>query len=140
MQEVLKPIFQDLTKQELLERCLGGNTQNNNECFNSTVWSMAPKHVYNSKKIVKISCLIAACIFNEGFRPILKIMEVMGIGIGEIAASYATKRDEERILREDRRSSAVSKESRTQHRQAKMDENALLEQSEGIMYGAGIAD
>lgn len=112
VQEVLKPIYEDLTKTELLERCLGGNTQNNNECFNSTVWAMAPKHVFNGKKIVKIACLTAACIFNEGFSPVLKIMEVMGITIGQTAMQFATMRDQHRIVRANRRSTEASKEGR----------------------------
>lgn len=36
--EILKPIYEDLTHDDLLERCLGGLTQNNNESFNSCVW------------------------------------------------------------------------------------------------------
>ena len=35
--KLLKPIYEDLTKTELLERCLGGHTQNNNESFNNCV-------------------------------------------------------------------------------------------------------
>lgn len=31
------PIFEDLSRKELLERCLGGHTQNANESFNATV-------------------------------------------------------------------------------------------------------
>ena len=33
----LLPIYEDLTRDELLQRCLGGHTQNANECFNSTI-------------------------------------------------------------------------------------------------------
>lgn len=37
VQEVLNPIYEELTADELLERCLGNNTQNNNESYNTCV-------------------------------------------------------------------------------------------------------
>lgn len=39
------PIYEDRSRQDLLERCLGEHTQNANESFNSTVWRLAPKHL-----------------------------------------------------------------------------------------------
>ena len=140
VQEILKPIYEDLTKQELLERCLGGNTQNNNESFNNCVWAMAPKQVFSRKIIVQIACQTAACIFNEDFKPVLKIMSVMGVKIGLTAIHYATQRDRERVRVANRRSTDASKEARTQRRNAILDENERYEEEEGIMYGAGIAD
>lgn len=40
---VIRPIYEDLTSNDLLERCLGALTQNNNEILNSTIWMFAPK-------------------------------------------------------------------------------------------------
>lgn len=140
VQEVLKPIYEELTKDELLERCLGGNTQNNNECFNSCVWAMAPKHVFTGKKTVEIACQTAACIYNEGLQPVLKILEVMGVKLGPIAVQYAEKRDSDRIRVGNRRSSNASKETRSRRRGAILDEHTFYEESEGPLYGAGIAD
>jgi len=39
----LKPLFADLSKDELLSKCLHGKTQNNNESFNGTVWNRLTK-------------------------------------------------------------------------------------------------
>lgn len=140
VQEVLKPIYEDLTKTELLERCLGGNTQNNNESFNTTVWTMAPKHIFHGKQVVEIACKTAACIFNEGNKSLLKILDVMNVRIGPIAKSYANKSDKTRISTANRRSSQSSKESRSARKKARLAENEEFEQEEGEMYGAGIAD
>ena len=71
-QEVLKSIYEDLTSDELLERCLGANTQKNNESYNSCVWNIVPKHKFVAKKILEIAAYSAACIFNEGLFPIFK--------------------------------------------------------------------
>ena len=38
----LKPMFANLSKEELLSRCLHGKTQNNNESFNGTAWDRLP--------------------------------------------------------------------------------------------------
>ena len=58
---------------------------------------MAPKHLFNGKKVVEIACKTLACIFNEAFHPVLKIMEVLGIKLGQIAFSNIEKLDTERI-------------------------------------------
>ena len=42
VQKHILPIYKDLSKDDLLERCLGAHTQNTNECFNMTVWKMCP--------------------------------------------------------------------------------------------------
>ena len=34
----LKPIFAELSDESLLEKCLDGETQNQNESFNSMIW------------------------------------------------------------------------------------------------------
>lgn len=61
------PIYEDLSREELLKRCLGGHIQNANESYNLTVWRLAPKHLHASCKIVVIAAFIAACVFNKGF-------------------------------------------------------------------------
>jgi len=69
---------------ELLERCLGGETQNNNESFNSTVWRLTPKHFHCGPKVNEIAAYLATGIFNEGFYAVLKTMTI-GIIVGEKA-------------------------------------------------------
>ena len=73
--KAIKPIYEDLSSRTLLERCLGGFTQNNNESFNSTVWKLAPKHLHSGPQIINIASCLATIIFNEGFFPILKVFE-----------------------------------------------------------------
>ena len=38
----IKPVFTALSKRELLEKCVLGATQNQNESFNNIVWSRCP--------------------------------------------------------------------------------------------------
>lgn len=41
VQEAIKPIYESLSDDDLLRRCLGGNTQNSNERLNACIWRMA---------------------------------------------------------------------------------------------------
>ncbi|XP_076673163.1 uncharacterized protein LOC143371637 [Andrena cerasifolii] len=136
----IKSIYEDLSSKELLERCLGGETQNNNESFNSSLWRLAPKHLHCGLKTIEISAFIAAGIFNEGCYAILNIMDNIGIVIGDQCKSFATTRDEWRLQRSARRSLEATKKARTEARMANLEKNQFDEQEEGIIYGPGIAD
>ncbi|KYN07998.1 hypothetical protein ALC62_01024 [Cyphomyrmex costatus] len=140
VQSVLKPIYDDLSSDDLLKRCVGANTQNSNESYNGCVWHFAPKHLFSGKKIVEIAAWCAACKFNEGLKPFLKIMEVMGITIGKQAAEFVQRSDEARVELANKRSSMTSKENRTTLRNIRLQENDAYECAEGIIYGPGIAD
>jgi len=101
---------------------------------------MAPKHIFCGKTILEIATFTAACIFNEGFAPLLKIMEVMGIKIGPEAMRFVDTRDEKRVALADRFSSEASNEARSARREAKATDQSLFEEAEDILYSAGIAD
>ena len=101
---------------------------------------MVPKHLFSGKQIVQISTQLSACVFNEGCQTILKTMEIMGIQLGRVAISCAQERDDKRIKEADKKTFNCSKEARTKRRSDRSEENHLLEQAEGLLYGAGIAD
>ncbi|XP_071574866.1 uncharacterized protein [Temnothorax nylanderi] len=140
VQELIRPIYEDLSSQDLLNRCCGGFTQNNNECFNKTVWQFAPKHSFCSSNIINIATYLATCIFNEGLKPILKIMSIMGVTIGPNAYEYACARDANRIKDAERLSSIHSIEARMARQNKRLQEQVNFEETEGLLYGPGIAD
>lgn len=41
--EAVEPVFKDLSKKSLLEKCTHGRTQNPNEILNNIIWSRVPK-------------------------------------------------------------------------------------------------
>ena len=43
--KLVKPIYERLSKDDLLERCLDGKTQNQNESLNGMIWNRLPKEV-----------------------------------------------------------------------------------------------
>ena len=101
---------------------------------------MASKHIFNGKKIVEIECKIAAYNFNEGFHPVLKIMDVMGIKLGPTIVDFASSRDGGRVRLANHRCSECSKELRKKRKMARVKENGNFEEAEGIFYSVGIAD
>lgn len=60
VQEVVLLIYEDLSSDDLLEKCLG---ENNNESFNC----VAPKHIYRVYLIFKLPHFLATSNFNDGF-------------------------------------------------------------------------
>lgn len=138
--ELVKKVYEELSSEDLLKRCLGGNTQNNNESFNSLVWNFAPKHHFTGKKVLEIATLTAACIFNEGFLPVLKIMETMGVTLGQTARGYSDTVDNARILKANKSAEINSKEARTLRRALRAAEDDNFDEAEGLLYGPGIAD
>jgi len=116
VQAAIRPIYEELSKDELLHRCLGSETQNNNESLNSLIWTFAPKHLYSGPKIVEIATFLATAIFNEGFEAVIKIMNVMGCPIGNEAHNYTQRRVKERVARSERRVSDVVRQDGCQKR------------------------
>ena len=64
--ELLKPIFTDLSSDELLKKCLHGKAQNANEALNNIIWTKCPKNVYVEKDVLESSVNSAVLEFNEG--------------------------------------------------------------------------
>ena len=134
--EALEPIYTDFSSRELLERCKGGNTQNNNASYNGLLWHFAPKHLHNGLKMIELANFRAVLIFNDGFYAILKMLQVMDVIIGPIAKEYAMERDDRRINQAELRYKASSKEARTVRRKALASQQALFEEEEGPLYSS----
>ena len=62
----LKPLFINLTKHELLGRCLAGLTKNQNESINGVLWSKCPKTKFCGKYKVSLAVTETVVHFNFG--------------------------------------------------------------------------
>ena len=69
----LKPIFNDLSRETLLKKCLHGKTQNQNESFNSLIWERLPKSKYVSLTQLRFGTYDAVAHFNIGMRSSIMI-------------------------------------------------------------------
>lgn len=134
------PIYEDLSKKELLERCLGGCTQNANESFNATIWRFAPKHLHCGRKIVEIAAYIAAGIFNEGYMAVLKIMHDLQLVIGTRCRDFADTSNSARVDSRNRHSRGSSRAHVNAENKNLLQENEFHEEVQDLFYGPGIAD
>ena len=95
----IKPIYEDLSKYELLERCIGGFTQNNNESLNQLMWKTTPKSISGASNIVDIAANVAASCFNEGNFALLAFLHHMGVKMGTSSHQWVRATDINRISR-----------------------------------------
>ena len=64
----IKPVFDRLSTNDLLEQCLDGYTQNATESFNDLLWNIGTKGTFVESKPLKISASLAVCIYNDCYR------------------------------------------------------------------------
>lgn len=138
--EKIKPIYQNLSKDTLLQRCLGGFTQNANESFNHLVWAITPKSLNCGPKMIEIALNITTGLFNEGMISLLKIMETLGINIGPRAQQYAAQENCRRITKAERDAQNATKEARILRRHEHEDLLEMQLITEDLFYGPGIDD
>ena len=90
-------IQEDLTKEDLLSRCLGGFTQNANENLKAVVWSVAPKAISNGKSVVDTATNNAVITYNYGFRGLLDVMSTLRLKINSELYNFSMEVDQRRI-------------------------------------------
>ena len=135
----LEPVFERLGRDSLLVRCIQGLSQNQNECLNGRVWSIATKDKNHSPEIVEIAAVVACVEFNEGRSGLLSFHERIGLCISGFASKAASKRDIGRVHREEYKVQDDMRKRRIKIRQGKKqneEENIEIE-GEGGGYGAG---
>ena len=81
--QTCKPVFESLSTDEVLTRCLSAFSQNNNESFHQLVWKYAPKIGYTGKRVVDIAVATATLDFNEGQSAKKRLFEVLGMRTGK---------------------------------------------------------
>jgi len=138
--DALCPIYEELTRDDLLQRCVGGFTQNNNEYFNATLWSIAPKTFHSGKKIVDIAADLATCTFNDGLNSIMEIMQLLEMKIGPTCYNFCLEADSRRVQAAEKKMTDAAKEARRALLSTRKDLDELDNDKEGQLYGAGIAD
>ncbi|CAK9796699.1 hypothetical protein ANTQUA_LOCUS851 [Anthophora quadrimaculata] len=138
--KAIKSIYADLSKWELLDRCVGGFTPNNNESYNQLIWKISLKSLPGGSFPVKIAAYTPACIFNESNIACLRIFEALSVLCGQNAHRYVIREDEFRITIAEQRAQDATREGRMTRRQRQLDYLELIADEEGLLYGSGIDD
>ena len=129
--EFLMPVFDRLSDQSLLRRCLPGLSQNRNESLNSLVWVRAPKHKFFGPERVDMAAIGAILQFNDGASSKHLVMANAGIGAGQHSRHRSAQKDARRVSDAISKATAVLKQRRAKIRVAKKQANEEAANAEG---------
>ncbi|ELU15012.1 hypothetical protein CAPTEDRAFT_207745 [Capitella teleta] len=97
--DAIKPVFEALTKDDLLKKCLHGGSQNPNESFHHLIWERCPKTVFVGRRRLELGVFDAVLVFNGGESERLKVLKNLNINPGHHAIKFAFGVDTNRIKR-----------------------------------------
>ena len=132
--EVIKPIFQDFTREKLLTACMHGGTKNQNEPLNSLIWQRATKETHSSLPTIQLSTYLAIGYFNEGAKTLENILLTPGIVPGRFSESLVEKSNQERIYRPKVKSSEKAMKMRRGIRNKTIGYCEAVLMNEGLQY------
>ena len=75
-------IFEELSEDSELQKCLYGKTQNGNELFNRMIWDRIPKQTFVSLTQLKIGVYDAVAYFNIAAKALLDIFKELSMEPG----------------------------------------------------------
>ena len=131
IKEKLKPIFQSLSSDDLLTKCLHGQTQNENECLNSMIWKKCPKDVFVSRRVLELGASSAVIEFNDGSCGIITVYGKLGLVAGKQTAVGCRRKDKLRIKHQTVKSTEKSKKRRKKLRSLRKGWTDREEEQEG---------
>lgn len=133
-----KPVYEDLSKDELLERCVGGFTQYNYESFNQLIWKITPKILPACSKTNGIAALLAACTLNEEISTILLIMHGMQLKLDPKFPRICPNNG--CVCAAEKKSTSQSREARIRHRQEQKNAMDIVAAEGSLLNGPVIED
>ena len=137
VKDALAPIFKDLSSDELLSKCLHGQTQNVNEALHKMIWQRCPKENYTSKVAVELATASAVVHFNEGSGGLINVMRKLGIKPGRFMLSLSKRKDKRRYQDSVEKSSERGKKRRKHLRAKKKGFEDTEKETEGETYSSG---
>lgn len=99
----LDPIFERLSEESLLTRCLQGLTQNQNESVNAQLWSKCSRTTFVGVRRVRIAVCETVTVFNTGAANKAVIMDLSGVNPGASMLKALREQDKKRIKVQDKR-------------------------------------
>ena len=114
----LKPVLETLSGDELLLKCLHGDTQNNNESYHNLIWNRCPKNVFVGRQRLEIFVMVAAIVFNDGELGRVNVFNKLGLHCGKYTIDLLRKFDVKRIIRSADRLNRKKESQKQQKQQA----------------------
>ena len=97
LEEHIMPLYERLTEEHLLSRCVSGKTQNANECLHSLIWSRCSKDTFASRRRVEFAVLRAAREFNFGATAAQDTLEFFRFTAGDNMKRLGAARMKKRV-------------------------------------------
>ena len=135
--ELVKPIYERLSKDDLLERRLDGKTQNQNKSLNGMIWNHFPKKVFIGSDVLKLGVYDAVAHFNIGSQAALNVLELLEIDPGTFCLAELLHQDQERVHKAEFKAQEENKKKRKIRRARKKKNADKFSQNEGVTYAAG---
>ena len=133
----VKAVFDDLSTDNLLSKCLHGKTQNQNEAFNGTIWNRIPKTRFVKFKVFELALFDAVAHFNIGILATLLIFDKMGLERGYYTTKGCLDDNKTRIENAKKKSMESVQIRRRILRGARKNMSDKTKKQEGSVYGAG---
>lgn len=132
----IKPIFQDLTDKNLLEKCTHGRTQNPNEALNNVIWTRISKNNFVTLPTLRVGVMDAIITFNYGALGKVRVLESLCGDAGRNCVVGLKHIDKIRILEANRAIYDTTKNTRKEKRNLKRKKDEICEEKCND-YGAG---
>ena len=94
---IIAKVYKRLSEDELLQKCLHGKTQNQNESFNGLIWQRIPKEVFVGKDLLELGLFDAVAHFNMGSQSALQLHEALGIKPGAFTMKGCEEMNKDRL-------------------------------------------
>lgn len=133
----IKPVFSRLSEDSLLEKCLHGKTQNQNESLNGMIWERVPKGVFVGSDILRLGVHDAVANFNIGCQASLNILTQQGIQPGTFCLEEMKKIDRVRVHKANYRGEEKAKKRRKILRGKRKKKEDKAQNQEGVTYASG---
>ena len=133
----VKRVFLDLSEDSLMERCVLGATQNQNESFNSIIWNRCPKTDFASVAVVEMCVDLAVITFNSGMGALRGVLKRLNYHCGPTTSRFLDKVDDNRIWMASYKGKELVKKRRRQMRLDRVTIEEEQAQTEGVTYSAG---
>ena len=127
----------DLSRDNLLEKCLHGRTQNANESFNGMVWQRIPKVTYVGLDLLHFCVFDAVAHFNIGWKATVLIFEKLSVIPGRYCTKGFDSFSKKRLFNASYKSSEKAKKRKKILRGLSKSKGDKIGQKEGVVYEAG---
>jgi len=134
---LIKPIYSRLSSDNLLNKCLDGKTQNQNESLNGMFWNKVPKSVFVGADVLELGIYDAVAHYNVGSNAAADILSELGLVPGHFFEEGVKNADTKRVKKADHRHNPEIKKRRKVLRGQKKKKEDKTQEKEGNTYEAG---